>query len=169
MKSVRVAVNDRMQQSYVYYRTKPMGREFRAEFQPELTPQEMLELGVFGGRYMTDCREEFPASWFKKAKLSPERHEPALNFFGVTASQPLDCVIATGHVTLLRDVVEQAFGYFGLDWQAHVGPAGAAPAVTMAPGNAALAYTSLGWRADTWGKDLVNTLCEAAAAGPVAG
>lgn len=78
-----------MQQGYVYFRTKPRGREFRAEFQPELTPQEMLELGVFGGRYMTDCRDEFPASWFKKAKLSPERHEPTLNFFGVNASQPL--------------------------------------------------------------------------------
>ena len=78
-----------MQQGYVYFRTKPRGREFRSEFQPELTPQEMLELGVFGGRYMTDCRDEFPASWFKKAKLSPERHEPTLNFFGVNASQPL--------------------------------------------------------------------------------
>lgn len=78
-----------MQQGYVYFRTKPMGREFRAEFQPELTPQQMLELGVFGGRYMTDCRMEFPESWFKKAKLSPGRHEPALNFFRVKASQPL--------------------------------------------------------------------------------
>ena len=49
----------------------------------------MLELGVFGGKYMTDCRDEFPASWFAHAKLSPERHDPSLNFFGVNASQPL--------------------------------------------------------------------------------
>ena len=38
---------------------------------------------------MTDCRAEFPASWFRRAKLSPERHDPALNYFGVNASQPL--------------------------------------------------------------------------------
>jgi hypothetical protein len=49
----------------------------------------MLTIGVFGGKYMTDCREEFPADWFAHAKLCPERHEPSLNFFGVNASQPL--------------------------------------------------------------------------------
>ena len=54
-----------------------------------LTPKQMLELGVFGGKYMTDCQNEFPKSWFKKAKLCHERHDPALNLFGVNASQPL--------------------------------------------------------------------------------
>src|SRR3954467_7648015 len=49
----------------------------------------MLALGVFGGKYMTDCRDEFPASWFAGAKLSPGRRDPALNYFGVDASQPL--------------------------------------------------------------------------------
>ena len=89
MKPVRVEVNDLMQKGYVYFRTKPMGRAFRAGFKPELTPKQMLELGVFGGKYMTDCTKEFPASWFKKAKLCRERHEASLNFFGVNASQPL--------------------------------------------------------------------------------
>jgi hypothetical protein len=79
-----------MQKGYVYYRTKPMGREFRPGFAPELTPQQMLELGVFRGKYMTDCREEFPASWFERAKISEERHRPSLNYFGVNASQPLE-------------------------------------------------------------------------------
>lgn len=46
-------------------------------------------MGVFGGKYMTDCQDEFPASWFAKAKLCPERHDPKLNFFGINASQPL--------------------------------------------------------------------------------
>lgn len=78
-----------MQKGYVYFRTKASGRSFRADFKPELTPKEMLELGVFGGRYMTDCKKEFPASWFKRAKLCPERHEASLNFFDVNASQPL--------------------------------------------------------------------------------
>ena len=49
----------------------------------------MLELGVFGGQYMTDCADEFPADWFDDAKLCHERHDPKLNHFGVNASQPL--------------------------------------------------------------------------------
>ena len=85
----RVVVNDRMQKNYVYERTEPPGRHFAADFKPELTPGEMLALGIFGGRYMTDCRREFPAGWFRKAKLSPGRHDRALNFFGVDASKEL--------------------------------------------------------------------------------
>ena len=85
----RVIVNDLMQQGYEYERTAPAGRGFDSDFRPELTPKEMLALGVFGGKYMTDCRAEFPADWFRNAKLCPERHDPALNFFGLNASQPL--------------------------------------------------------------------------------
>jgi hypothetical protein len=48
----------------------------------------MLGLGVFGGKYMTDCRGEFPASWFAGARLSPSRRDCSLNYFGVDASQP---------------------------------------------------------------------------------
>jgi hypothetical protein len=84
-----VTVNDTMQQRYRYALTAPAGRGFDPEFTPDLTPAEMLRLGVFGGKYMTDCRGEFPASWFKGAKLSPEGRNPSLNFFGVGASQPL--------------------------------------------------------------------------------
>ncbi|CAN5442410.1 hypothetical protein BH18VER2_BH18VER2_03830 [soil metagenome] len=78
-----------MQRGYVYLLTKPTGKEFAAGFAPELTPKQMLRLGVFGGRYLTDCQDEFPADWFTQAKLSPTRHDPKLNFFGVNASQPL--------------------------------------------------------------------------------
>lgn len=84
-----VEVNDKMQQGYRYALTEPMGRNFRPDFKPELTPKQMLELGVFGGKYMTDCTKEFPKDWFRKAKLSPERRDPSLNYFGVDASQPL--------------------------------------------------------------------------------
>jgi len=84
-----VTVNDLMQQGYCYLLTEPVGRNFDPEFVPELTPREMLALGVFGGKYMTDCRGEFPASWFRGAKLSPSGRNPALNYFGVNASQPL--------------------------------------------------------------------------------
>jgi hypothetical protein len=88
-KQIRVEVNDRMQKGYVYYLTEPAGRNFHPEFKPEMTPKQMLEAGVFGGRYMTDCTDEFPPDWFKRAKLCPERHAPELNFFGINASQPL--------------------------------------------------------------------------------
>jgi hypothetical protein len=84
-----VVVNDRMQQGYRYALTESAGRNFDPEFKPELTPAEMLKLGVFGGKYMTDCRNEFPAAWFKGARLANGPADKALNCFGVDASQPL--------------------------------------------------------------------------------
>jgi len=84
-----VVVNNRMQRGYTYRRTEPAGRNFDPDFKPELTPKQMLALGVFGGKYMTDCQEEFPAAWFRKAKLCSERHDAKRNCFGVNASQPL--------------------------------------------------------------------------------
>ena len=84
-----VVVNDKMQHGYRYICTELAGKKFDLDFNPELSPKEMLELGIFGGKYMTDCRKEFPASWFKKAKLCSKRHDPQLNYFGVNASQSL--------------------------------------------------------------------------------
>ena len=78
-----------MQTRFRYVLTKPIGKNFDPEFKPELTPRQMLSLGIFGGKYMTDCRKEFPGDWFRKAKLCPERHDPELNYFGVNASKPL--------------------------------------------------------------------------------
>jgi hypothetical protein len=85
----KVIVHDAMQSGYVYWRTARAGRDFAPGFAPELTPKDMLRLGVFGGKYMTDCRREFPAGWFTRAKLCAERHDPKLNYFGVNASQSL--------------------------------------------------------------------------------
>lgn len=86
----KIHVSDLMQKSYAYYLTEPMGKNFDPEFKPELTPKEMLKLGVFGGKYLTDCKNEFPKDWFKEAKLNHETHDPNLNYFKVNASQPLD-------------------------------------------------------------------------------
>jgi hypothetical protein len=72
-----VIVNDTMQQGYRYELVAPAGRDFDPE------------LGVFCGKYLTDCRDEFPASWFARAKLSPARRDCSLNYFGSDASQPL--------------------------------------------------------------------------------
>jgi hypothetical protein len=98
MKTRHIEVNDLMQKGYVYTLTQPMGRHFHPEFQPHLTPQQMLAMGVFGGKYMTDCRAEFPAEWFEKAKLCHERHDPALNLFKVNASQPLAVWVKNGWI-----------------------------------------------------------------------
>jgi len=84
----KIVVNDKMQKNYVYYLKEPMGKNFHSEFKPELTPKQMLELGIFGGRYMTDCKNEFPKDWFEKAKLS-EKRNPQLNYFKINASMPL--------------------------------------------------------------------------------
>ncbi|MDI9349275.1 MAG: hypothetical protein QM537_04660 [Candidatus Symbiobacter sp.] len=84
-----VTVNDKMQRGYGYWLVAPMGKNFDPGFAPELNPQEMLELGVFGGKYMSDCQNEFPTHWFTHAKLSPTHANHALNYFGVSASQAL--------------------------------------------------------------------------------
>lgn len=98
MRKKRVVVNDRMQTGYVYYLTEPVGTNFDPEFRPELTPGELLQLGVFGGKYMTDCADEFPKEWFRHARLCHEFHDPALNFFEVNASKPLSYWIAKGWI-----------------------------------------------------------------------
>ena len=89
MKQKLVVVNDLMQQGYEYLLTEPPGKNYHPTFRPDLTPEEMLALGVFGGKYMTDCTDEFPHRWFAKARLCHEVHDPSLNLFGINASLPL--------------------------------------------------------------------------------
>jgi hypothetical protein len=92
-----IVVNDKMQRGYRYRLAAPTGRNFAPAFKPDLTPKQMLELGVFGGKYMTDCRKEFPKTWFARAKFS-KRKDPSLNYFGVDASQPLSVWVAKGWI-----------------------------------------------------------------------
>jgi hypothetical protein len=66
-----VIVNDKMQKRFRYVRTAAVGRNFDPEFKPELTPQQMLRLGVFCGKYMTDTRKEFPKSWILRRRRQP--------------------------------------------------------------------------------------------------
>jgi hypothetical protein len=85
MKTIHVTDS---RQTYTYRLTEPAGKNFAPEFKPDLTPLQMLELGVFGGHYFEGEQAEFPKSWFKKAKLS-NMHDPKQNYFQVDASQPL--------------------------------------------------------------------------------
>lgn len=92
MKIKKVKVSDRIQSDYVYELVAPVGKDFDPRFKPELTPKQMLELGVFGGVYMRDCTQEFPKDWFTKAKFQKKdtyKQDPKINFFGVNASQPI--------------------------------------------------------------------------------
>ena len=95
---LRVVVNDLMQIDYTYVLLEPAGQNFHPDFEPHLTPKEMLALGVFGGKYMTDCTEEYPQDWFETAKRCPSRHDPKLNYFGVNASKPLSHWQAKGWI-----------------------------------------------------------------------
>lgn len=93
----KIVFKDKMQSGY-YYLTELIGRNFSPDFKPDLTPKEMLKLGVFGGKYMTDCKKEFPTAWFEKAKLCSEFHNAELNFFKVNASQPLSVWVKKGWI-----------------------------------------------------------------------
>lgn len=84
-----VVVNDRMQQGYCYRIAVPTGGDYAADFTPFLSPPEMLEWGVFEGKYCNDCRGgELPEAWFAKARIS-DAADPACNYFGVKSRQPL--------------------------------------------------------------------------------
>ncbi|NRP13819.1 hypothetical protein XMM379_002234 [Aliiroseovarius sp. xm-m-379] len=83
-----VHVNDKMQSGYSYRLETPVGAEFAPGFTPHHSPAEMLAMGVFEGKYLNDCRDEFPQTWFDGAKLS-DRPDETVNFFGVKSRQPL--------------------------------------------------------------------------------
>ena len=84
-----VTVNDKMQKGYKYELVEPIGKNFNKDFKPDLTPKQMLALGVFGGKYLNDCQKEFSKDWFVRAKLCKEVHDPELNYFKVNASSSL--------------------------------------------------------------------------------
>lgn len=93
-----VLVNNSMQKDYKYTLTEPIGKNFDPEFAPELTPREMIDMGIFGGHYETVNEQEFPKSWFSKNHLKHKDCDPNRNFFKVMASQPLSVWIKKGWI-----------------------------------------------------------------------
>lgn len=80
MKSTTVKFKNAMQQGE-YVRARPSGDlSDRPDFKPHYTPQQMLEMGVFEGKYLNSCRGEYPAEWFKNAKLSDTPDEKVNHF-----------------------------------------------------------------------------------------
>ena len=111
-----IVVHDTMQHGYRYTQSAPVGHSFDPRFKPQLTPQEMLALGVFGGVYMRDCTKEFPKSWYASAKLAPGKRDKHLNYFGVNASQPLSVWRANGWI-----YAEDPRGWFQWYCRYHLG------------------------------------------------
>lgn len=90
---VRGSTGMSLRSGYSYLLESEPG-DLPADFRPDLTPQEMLMLGVFEGKYLNDCITEFPAEWFLGAlmtnSLSPAVPDPIqCNLFGVKSRQPL--------------------------------------------------------------------------------
>lgn len=84
-----INVNDKMQRGYSYELRAPMGEDFAEGFKPDLTPQQMLELGVFEGKYLNDCRDEFPKEWFQNASVSTDGADVSKNYFKVKSRMSL--------------------------------------------------------------------------------
>lgn len=83
-----ITVNDKMQKNYTYTLTCPVGKKM--DFNPYYSPREMLEMGVFEGKYCRDCKDEFPKSWFTNAKESKtDAGDPSLNYFKIKSRQSL--------------------------------------------------------------------------------
>ena len=90
MKPIKITYSDNYQRKYEYYLTEQAGKNFAPEFKPELTPKEMLKLGVFGGLYFGDFPSDIPKEWFRGAKVSGDgKQHKDLNYFGINASQSL--------------------------------------------------------------------------------
>jgi hypothetical protein len=76
-----------------------VGKHFHPEFKPQLTPAEMLQLGVFGGCYFEKRPSEFPQTWFVGVQLSLDgKQHKELNHYGVLASQPRSAWQAKGWI-----------------------------------------------------------------------
>ena len=71
----------------------------RSEFEPQLTPKQMLEMGVFGGWYFEGDVSELPEGWIRDAKLSTDGFQVQLNYFGVTSGQSREIWQQKGWIT----------------------------------------------------------------------
>ena len=80
---VVIEVHDKMQHNYTYELAEFPGTNFAPDFKPELTPQEMLALGVFEGKYLCDGEYEFPREWYAHARLSCNKPDAQINLFKI--------------------------------------------------------------------------------------
>jgi len=85
---LEIVVSNKDQRDYVYKLAKRVGSwpEYPL-FKPELTPGEILKLGVWGGKKFNDCFRELPREWLLDAlennKLSVLRPMKNMNYYKV--------------------------------------------------------------------------------------
>jgi hypothetical protein len=90
-----IHVHDKMQKNYSYVLSRPYGdiSDAPSKFTPALTPSQMLSMGVFEGKYLNDCYNEFPIEWYYDAcirkTLSIRKPNPKLNFFKLKSRMSL--------------------------------------------------------------------------------
>jgi len=84
-----IKVNDKMQKGYTYVLISRYGRDFAKDFKPFYSPQKILKMGAFEGKYLNDCTKEFPKEWFKNGKFSQEKADPKVNCFKIKSRQSL--------------------------------------------------------------------------------
>ena len=102
VKGRKITVNNRMEKNYSYVLTYKAGTNITKgglntngklinypDFKPAFSPREILNMGSFEGKYCNDQIFEFPRNWYKLVKLSPERANPSINYFGVKSRQSL--------------------------------------------------------------------------------
>lgn len=91
---------------YTYTLKAPYGDVYADDFQPYFTPEEMLTLGVFEGKYINDCVSEFPKEWFEKAlkanSLSPEHPNILCNYFKIKSRMSLQDWINNGWIPITK-------------------------------------------------------------------
>ena len=88
-----VSVMNRLESAYTYTLSESPGKNLA--FKPFYTPQQMLRMGVFEGKYINDCVLEFPEDWYLSRgrllkTLSPEAPNPRLNRFGLKSRLSLN-------------------------------------------------------------------------------
>lgn len=88
VKGTKIIVRDKMQ-NYTYFLTYDAGTNLKNsgdgnkyDFEPYYTPQQMLKMGVFEGKYINDGKNEFPIEFYKNAKIS-KKADPSINYFGI--------------------------------------------------------------------------------------
>jgi hypothetical protein len=87
------ALNKMDKGNYSYTLVEDIGKITDDDFDPYFTPGEMLQYGVFEGKYLNDCVLEFPKEWFIDAinedSLSPEGADVSCNYFSIKSRMSL--------------------------------------------------------------------------------
>lgn len=84
-----ITVDDPFQPGYRYELSHAPGKGFDPDFTPDLSPKQMLQLGVFGGSYFEGYIQEFPEDWFEETNQGTV-YDAERNYYQISASQPLN-------------------------------------------------------------------------------